>query len=209
MTATFPLGLGLLGLGLLWVGLTQRQLWHKLLGSGVGLAVTGVAVFLVLSGAAPAPGLPQLSGGLNSSVGSSSTEPGITLVLKDDPDILKADKQARKTLPTFIDALAKPQGRLGLGFKYGVPTSGETEFMWFDNVSYLNGKFTGDLANEPEWASMQYGDRLTVDAKDVVDWKYVEGGVMQGAYSIRVFRSRMKPAERAAFDLDVGATFKD
>ena len=207
MTATFPLGLGLLGLGLLWVGLTQRQLWPKLLGGALGLAVTGVAAFLGLSGAAP--GISQLSGNLNSRVGSASTEPGITLVLKDDPDILKADKQAQKTLSTFIDALAKPQGRLGLGFKYGVPTSSETEFMWFDNVSYLNGKFTGDLANEPEWANMQYGDRLTIAAKDVVDWKYVEGGVMKGAYSIRVFRARMKPAERAAFDLDMGATFKD
>ncbi|WP_420595546.1 DUF2314 domain-containing protein [Deinococcus sp.] len=202
MTPGFMIGLGLLGVALAFTALNQPRLWLKSAGTLLGVLLVGGAVWLSQSAA------PVLSD-TNPDAGSAAQEAGMLFVANDDAEINASVGEAQKTLPQFIEALAKPQGRQGFGFKYGVPVDDSKEFMWFNNVTYAGGQFSGTLANDPEWATMHYGERLTVSARDIADWKYVDSGVMRGAYSIRIFRQRMTLEERDLFDREAGARFEN
>ena len=42
--------------------------------------------------------------------------------------------------------------------------------------------------------------------KDITDWMYVDKGILQGGYTIKLIRNRMSKEERAKFD--AGFPFK-
>ena len=124
---------------------------------------------------------------------------------RDDTELSSAARRAQDDLAEFLNAVACPSGRGGFGFKYGVPVrGGKHECMWFDHVQFVDGHLRGRLANVPECADLKYGDWLSVPPQGIIDWKFVEGGRLRGGYTIRVFRDRMTPAQRARFDAELG-----
>lgn len=124
-----------------------------------------------------------------------------------------AIQRAQETLPQFIDALQYPESpdlyySVKVRFPYG--SAGAAEHLWVGNLAYSGGRFTGLMGNEPVYIdSVQMGDSLVVDPKDVTDWMIVDGEQFYGGFSIYVLRASMTDSEREQFDTESGLVFGD
>lgn len=201
MSEQVLVGLGLIALALAFMARSQWPLGPARFAPwavGVALlAALAVGPRLGLTSARTADFAP--------SAGASSRD-GLVLAPVDDAALEAATKRARAELPDFLAAVRAPGDRVGLAFKYGVevPGADTQEFLWFDHVFLRNGRLHGRLANDAEWVDLPYGAPIDVAPADIVDWKYVRNGTLHGGHSLRVFRDRMTPEERAAFDADLG-----
>src|SRR5262249_11554069 len=86
----------------------------------------------------------------------------------------------------------------------------EAEQMWIDEVDF-DGKFvTGVLLNSPNWLkTVKQGDSVRISLDQITDWMYVISGVVYGAYTVNLMRSRMGRAERKEHDDAWGLNFGD
>lgn len=106
-----------------------------------------------------------------------------------DPELEETVKEARAQLPKFIAELKKP-GERQFFVKSPFPTDDDSlEHMWTYVVSYDNGVFSGELANEPVGIkSLHNGDKVTVKEADVDDWMIKSpDGKTAGRFSGKVF----------------------
>jgi uncharacterized protein YegJ (DUF2314 family) len=79
--------------------------------------------------------------------------------------------------------------------------AGRGEHMWVQPVDFANGKFTGELANDPEFVkSVKAGQVVSAPRDEISDWMYVENGKLVGGYTLRVLRETLSSTERAEFD---------
>jgi uncharacterized protein YegJ (DUF2314 family) len=87
------------------------------------------------------------------------------------------------------------------------PVPGGAEHVWIARVRYENGEFVGTLDNHPRAdIGVRAGDTVRVQPSQISDWKLVEHGQLVGGFTIRYFRDRMSPKDRAA--LDAGLPFR-
>ena len=87
-----------------------------------------------------------------------------------------------------------------------VNTEGRAMFLW---LSVERAMPIGFLAHvfeaPPEFPELVPGSRHTVATDRVVDWTYVQSGVMHGGYSLRIQRDLLPVEERASYDRYIGA----
>jgi uncharacterized protein YegJ (DUF2314 family) len=126
----------------------------------------------------------------------------VTAVLADDPEMLAAIAEARRSLPLFFERLRRPPPtQTYAGVKVRLVEGDEVEHVWLYDVTLRDGHFSGRIANEVqglrEW---QAHDSLRVPTDSVTDWMLIDDGELVGGYSIRLFRARMTEAERAEAD---------
>jgi uncharacterized protein YegJ (DUF2314 family) len=138
----------------------------------------------------------------------------VEIVSANDREINAAIDRAQETLPQFIQELQNPGQRYGnsmikVRFRYGSKDS--AEHMWMGKLSFAYGKFSGILADKPEYVdNLKQGDTLTVDAGDVSDWILVrEDGTMLGGFTMHVFLDRMSEEERENFIQETGYNIPD
>jgi uncharacterized protein YegJ (DUF2314 family) len=132
----------------------------------------------------------------------SQTYDPVVQVSAEDAAVNAAIRQARAALPQLLAALAGPAGRTGFSVKRGFPVSSRyVEYMWLNKVQVRAGRVSATLDNTPETVrGVHKGDRLSFPLAEVVDWGYVENGELHGNFTLRVFRARMTPQERAELD---------
>jgi uncharacterized protein YegJ (DUF2314 family) len=137
-----------------------------------------------------------------------SGEPDVIHPWKDDREMDTAMRRAGETVPTFVKALEAPPPRArGFAIKKAFTDGKKTEFIWLNEVTLVGTDFRATVNNVPAWlATPKLGDLVTVPKKDVVDWMYVDDGVLVGGFTIRVLFSRETPAKQR--ELEAQARFK-
>ena len=117
----------------------------------------------------------------------------------DSPKMNAAIKQAKESLPSFFAAFSAPKANQR-SFKLKVPlkSDGRAEYVWIDNIfKDYDGSICGRVANIPQWnIAVSFGDMLSSPYTDIVDWVYIEDGVLIGGYTLRVMFEAASPEER-------------
>ena len=127
---------------------------------------------------------------------------------KDDPELLAAIDQARATFPEFL-------AEANADLRRAIPTLDDVlikiyasapeapdagEHLW---ARYIGpdtrhpGRFRGLMLSSPQKVAgtVSKGDTVNLSIKSLSDWLYVKDGKAYGAFTVRVLRSRMSPAE--------------
>lgn len=136
--------------------------------------------------------------------------PPVHYVADDDPKMQAAIEKARKTIQQFIDANAKPTDKqTGFSVKVAISDGEHVEHMWIGPVVYKDGKFTGELGNEPnDLENVKIGDDISKAKEEISDWMYIDDGKLVGGYSVRLLRAGLSEADRKNFDASVPFSFE-
>lgn len=110
----------------------------------------------------------------------------------DDPTMVAAKAEARRTLPQWLGVLADPPvGTERVVFKF--PLAG-WEHIWVENVTRDGEFLQGTLSNVPHSEGWSWGDFVRVPIADVSDWAYRDPeGVMQGHFTTRALFAQLQP----------------
>jgi uncharacterized protein YegJ (DUF2314 family) len=112
-------------------------------------------------------------------------------------------------LPGFL-ALAKRPGLTIDQFtvKIALLGDGGPEFFWIYPFAHVGDRFIGQIHNTPlVLVGPKKGDTLTFGRHDIIDWMYMDAGVMKGNYSARAILKTALPRDRAAFKRRFGLNF--
>lgn len=126
-----------------------------------------------------------------------------------DPIMSAAMQSARESLPGFL-ALARHPGPTMERFAVKIALLGEggPEFFWIYPFAHVGDRFIGQIGNTPlTLAGPKKGDTITFGKRDIVDWTYMDAGVMRGNYSARTILKAALPRDRAAFKRRFGLEF--
>jgi uncharacterized protein YegJ (DUF2314 family) len=82
------------------------------------------------------------------------------------------------------------------------------EFFWIYPFAHVGDRFLGQVANTTfSLAGLRKGCSITFGRHDIVDWMYVDAGVLKGNYSARAILKAALPRDRAAFKRRFGLEF--
>ncbi len=110
-----------------------------------------------------------------------------------DPEIMKAAFEARRTLPTFWRLLAdNPQHPEAFAVKVAFPGErGIVDYLWLVNIKHHGNKVIGVLDNGPDARpDLHLGQTVTANVSDVEDWSIAVNGRQFGHYTTRVLIKR-------------------
>ncbi len=155
-----------------------------------------------------------------------SDAPQVYLVPDEDPEMRRANEEARKTFRYFWRELSWERRRIVPGLDLAcvkVPFSDPAELrdgdeedgsgveqMWLSDVDFDGQVIRGTLINTPQWLqSIQEGDEAEVPLNGISDWMYAIEGRVYGAYTVNLIRSRMGRGERRQHDDAWGLDFGD
>lgn len=144
-----------------------------------------LAPLLIAALVAPAPLLAQRNRSNRAAEIGGRDNGDVVYTRADDPAMLAAIAEARRTLPEFLGVLAKPDPLItGVVFKYPLENK---EHIWVDHVALDGDSLTGRLANDPVLPGYSYQQEVRVKLTDISDWAYRNPeGVMQGHRTTRV-----------------------
>ena len=105
----------------------------------------------------------------------------------DDPRMMAAVDEARRTWPQFVSAFEQRDGE-NFGIKAPVTENGNTEFIWMTVTALENGTIFGELANEPiDLGNLTHGSRVRVEESELNDWAYIgRDGQPNGMFTVKV-----------------------
>jgi uncharacterized protein YegJ (DUF2314 family) len=168
-----------------------------------GRTVAGIAIVLLLVAAFKSRREIRLWYG-------PGAEPEVVSFDDADKEMNSAIETARRTASTFIEALNHPgPARSNFSIKLGVREKNEVEHFWLRDVKHRGNMFTGTIANTPKSVhSVRLGQEMSVSTTQISDWMYIESGVLQGNFTMRVMRNRLTPEERSKFDSQLGFRIK-
>ena len=140
-----------------------------------------------------------------------------------DSEMLAANDRARSTFRYFWRELAWERHRIVPALdmacvkaefsdppRHRQAGKPEVEHMWIKDVDFDGKMVHGVLINSPNWLkSVKAGEPVSVPLAHVGDWIYVFCGVVCGAFTVNVIRSRMDPTERQEHDKAWGLDFGD
>ena len=117
----------------------------------------------------------------------------VTEVEFDDKEMAAAIDDARASLAAFIERLKNPRPTdESFSVKKKISDGKAVEHLWITDVSYSDGKFTGILNEEPQSVrNVVFGQEVTVEETEILDWMYLDDGKLIGNYTLRVFLERM------------------
>jgi uncharacterized protein YegJ (DUF2314 family) len=129
-----------------------------------------------------------------------------------DEEMNNAIAEARTSFKQFNDAFKSNRSDYSL-FALKVMFQdhvGGYEHIWITDLSFRDGEYHGTVGNTPSYTTeVEAGQQITVEAKKISDWMYVEHGKLRGGFTLRVLRNRMSQSERDKFDADLGFKIKD
>jgi len=71
--------------------------------------------------------------------------------------------------------------------------------IWVSDLTITKSGFIGNIANEATTVrSVSLGQKVNVVFDNITDWSYNNGGIKQGAFTLRVLLKRL-PKEQAEF----------
>ena len=94
-----------------------------------------------------------------------------------------AMRKAQSTLADFLKVAAAPRpGTQGFSLKVAVREGERVEYFWI--TPFTNTQFSGEINNTPRVVhSVKLGQTITFAQSDIVDWLYIENGMMRGNYT--------------------------
>ena len=127
----------------------------------------------------------------------AGVEPESFQIKDEDAQMGKAVTKARKTVGTFIAALKHPAAtQRDFEVKKPFLLGDVVEHMWLSEVTYSKGRFHGKVDNRPrEIKGVKFGDRVSVNPREITDWAFVDKGVLVGGYTIHLLHNELS-AER-------------
>ena len=91
-------------------------------------------------------------------------------------------RKAQSTLADFLKVAAAPKpGTLGFSLKVAVREDERVEYFWITPFTNNGSQFSGEINNTPRVVhSVKLGQTAQ---SDIVDWLYIENGMMRGNYT--------------------------
>ncbi|MGB8355884.1 MAG: DUF2314 domain-containing protein [Chthoniobacteraceae bacterium] len=131
----------------------------------------------------------------------AGTEPECFCVEKDDAQMARAVRSARRHVGVFITALQHPgPGQRDFEVKKPFVKDGKVEHLWLSHVQYSGGRFHGLVDNRPQnITGIKMGQRVSVNPDEISDWSYVDDGKLVGGYTVRVLCSELSPERKQEF----------
>lgn len=134
----------------------------------------------------------------------------LTFMRDEEPAMQRAFSKARAELDQFLSiARAPAPGLVGFAVKVGISEGADAEYFWISNFSESNGKFTGQISNEPRMVkSVKLGQKYSFVRTQIVDWTYIDKSrrKMIGNYTLCALLTKEPPSEaeatRKRFNLD-------
>jgi len=118
-----------------------------------------------------------------------------------DLELDAAITQAHDSLNSFVEKIAIPhtdRAIVAVKVRFYPPDS-LSQDIWIDGVTYVDGVFHGNMGDDIPSLRLKFGQKITLDEKDIIDWMIVEDGKLIGGYTIRLAMQRMSPEERERF----------
>jgi uncharacterized protein YegJ (DUF2314 family) len=108
-----------------------------------------------------------------------------------DNQMNEAIRNARDTLPVFINQLSKARKTQIFLIKVRFSEDYSGEHMWVKNVQYDGNKyFSGVLNNKPvSLKKYSFGQHVRFTKDDVSDWVIISDGTTSGGYTNKVIRN--------------------
>jgi uncharacterized protein YegJ (DUF2314 family) len=125
----------------------------------------------------------------------------VALVSKNDPAMAAAMTKARATLPDFLKlATAPPPKADAFAVKVAIREGAHAEYFWITPFEQKSEGFTGKLDNTPRLVrNTKMGDTLTFTKAEIVDWMYIDNGVMKGNHTACAVMKKATQKDRDAF----------
>jgi uncharacterized protein YegJ (DUF2314 family) len=120
-----------------------------------------------------------------------------------------AVQRAKSEIEHFVQALEHPKStQSDFSVKKGFPCQdGDAishEHIWLTNVTYKDGKFHGQVGNDPvNIVDVKVGDEVEVEKSEASDWMFIDDGWLVGGYTVVELRAQMGEEERKVFDASV------
>jgi uncharacterized protein YegJ (DUF2314 family) len=130
-------------------------------------------------------------------------EPLFMALGQNDPEVLESIKQARSTLPWFIDNFKSP-------YEYGhylvkIHIREEDAYLWTLLIETNDDGLIVELFEMPkEFVNYKVGQQLRVHNNDIYDWSIERNGTLIGGFSRRIHRKHIAIEERQQYDLYSG-----
>lgn len=162
--------------------------------------------FALILGAARAAGLSARTG---SSLLRKAESDELVFVALNDPVMAAAIGKARQTLARFLNRAKNPGPMMG-GFavKITIASSEGAEFIWIHPFAHVGERFIGQIKNTPRSvAGLTIGSTVAFDRTEIVDWMYIEAGVINGNFTARAIVRAARPHNREAFKRRFGLDF--
>ena len=121
----------------------------------------------------------------------------IVSVSPDDAAMRAAEKEAKRTLPEFLNVLkehAPPSRRLSVKVRF---KEGKlSEYMWVTDLAIDGGKIRGAVANFPQRIKRpRFQQQVAIGIDQIADWIVEEEGQVRGGFTTRVLQAgRDNPA---------------
>jgi len=123
-------------------------------------------------------------------------------VQPDNASLTEAIEYARDSLPGFLALARRPTATMqGFSVKIDALAYDATEFLWIHPFAQVGEQFIGQIANT--WRlkkGVKIGDTIAFTQDDIVDWMYVDEGIVKGNYSARALLRFASMRDRAAFN---------
>jgi len=120
----------------------------------------------------------------------------------DEASLAEAIEYARDALPGFLALARHPSPTMQrFSVRAAVPANAATELLWIHPFAQVGEHFIGQIANT--WRlkkGMKIGDTIAFTRDDIVDWMYVDAGIVRGNYSARAILRFASMRDRAAFN---------
>ncbi|HEX3162689.1 MAG TPA: DUF2314 domain-containing protein [Pseudolabrys sp.] len=126
-----------------------------------------------------------------------------------DAVMAAAIQSARDSLPGFLALAKRPAPEMkGFSVKIALLGDGGPEFFWIHPFAHVGIRFIGQIGNMPRTVDgLKMGDTITFTRRDIVDWMYMDAGMMRGNYTARAILRAALPQDRAAFRRRFGLDF--
>ena len=135
------------------------------------------------------------------------TGPKFHQIKSSDPEYQKTIKDAQESLHQFRDMLPKDGSPTFNAMVKTKLTQGSEDhaFMWLSNTRLSGSNFIAELFEVPKgFSDYREGEQIEVHEKDVMDWWFIDNGVLFGGFSIRYHRSKLPEEERDSYDKYIG-----
>jgi uncharacterized protein YegJ (DUF2314 family) len=100
-------------------------------------------------------------------------------------EIDAATARAQAEVDEFIVELQRGDGE-DFAVKAPIEDDGAVEHFWLTDVVYADGKFTGQIGNDPGMVdNVSFGQDWTIAKGDISDWMFMRDGKMHGNYTLR------------------------
>jgi len=162
--------------------------------------------FALILGAARAAGLTART---RSSLLRKAESDELVFVALNNPVMAAAIGKARQTLARFLNLARHPRPAMG-GFavKITIASSEGAEFIWIHPFAHVGERFIGQINNTPRSVTgLAIGSTVAFDRTEIVDWMYIEAGVINGDFTARATLRAARPPDQEAFKRRFGLDF--